>query len=208
MTIEELRRRWDEQLVRRAPCERCDSTHVWWNGLRLRKASLWIGDRTEFVSDVPVRRLKCGDCRWRWSLVPEGLSDHRHYQPCVVAHALAADALDPATTSVKVAAEHGCHVRTLWRWVVRVAALVSGAVLARRLAEESGTPMLPQPPEVRARRTARREDLAKRSVETLALLDALASHRGLTPPGLSHARHLVPADAGRATGGGGAGSGG
>ena len=171
------------------PCERCGSGRVWHNGIRLRTASLWLGDRTELVADVPVRRLKCGDCKCRWSLTPEGVSERAHYQPCVVA---------------QVASGHGCHVRTLWRWVARVAALVAAAVLARCLAEDSGVPVLPLELPLRARLTARRAELARQSAQTLALLDALTSYRGLPQPGLAHARLLVPAHAGRGPGPGGA----
>ena len=206
MTIEDLRRRWSETLILRVPCKRCGGGRVWRNGIRLRAASLWLGDRTEFVADVPVRRLKCGDCQCRWSLTPEGVSPRGCYQPCVVAQAVASDALDPQATSTQVAAGHGCHVRTLWRWVALMAALVTGAVLARRLAEDSGAPVFPSQPPLRARLTVRRAELAQQSTQTLALLDALAGYRGLPLPGLAHARLLVPAEAGRAGGPAGASS--
>ena len=204
MTIEDLRRRWSETLTLRMPCKRCGSGHVWRNGIRLRTASLWLGDRTEVVTDVPVRRLKCGDCKCRWSLTPEGVSERGHYQPCVVAQAVASDALEPQATSAQVASGHGCHVRTLWRWVARVAALVTAAALARCLAEDSGVPVLPSELPLRARLTARRTELARQSVQTLVLLDALVGYRGLPLPGLAHARLLVPAHAGRGPGPGGA----
>ncbi len=203
MTLDELRQRWTGALVLRGPCIRCGSGRVWHNGVRRRQACLQVGERVEFVADVPVRRLRCGDCKQRWSRAPEGVTERGTSQPCVMASAVSRDSLAPEVTSAQVAREHQCHPRTLWRWVARVA-LVSGAVLAQLLVAESGTPVLPRPPAVRPRDSARREELAAKAVEVLSLLDALASHRGLPPPGLCYLGDFVPGDAGRGLERGGA----
>jgi hypothetical protein len=42
---------------------------------------------------------------------------------------------------------------------------------------------------------ARLTALGARAIAVLAVLEALASWHGLTPPGLAHARRFVPADA-------------
>jgi hypothetical protein len=116
-----------------------------------------------------------------------------HYQPCVVAQAVARDALDRDAGPTTVARAHGCHRRTIGRWVARVAGLAEPALLARTLVAESATVVVPTPPVTRRRRSARLAALCLRAVAVLALLEALASLRGLAPPGLAHAPLFVPA---------------
>jgi transposase-like protein len=194
MWLDELRARWRAALAQRGDCPRCHSPRVWHNGIRWRKASLRQGDQTVFIHDVPVRRLRCGDCERRWSAAPEGVATRAHYQPCVVAPAVAAEVLDAGASQSQVARAYGCCRRTLWRWVGRVATLAEPAVLARRLAAEAQTPEMPAPPpQVKARRSPAGMALGQRAVWVLALLEALASLAGLTPPGLVHAARFVPA---------------
>ena len=108
---------------------------VWFNGVRLRKASVRHGDETVFLAGIPVRRLCCGDCVWRWSLAPEGIVSPAHYQPCVVAPAVAADVLEEGVSEGQVARACGCARRTVGRWVRRVAKLAEPGALARHLAQ-------------------------------------------------------------------------
>ncbi len=192
--LNELRERWRLALARRGPCPRCQCVRVWHNGVRLRKASLRCGEETVFVADIPVRRLRCRDCRLRWSVSPVGVVTRAHYQPCVVAPAVAADAMEPGGTESQVARAYGCARRTVGRWVKRVAQWVAPAMLARRLLQESAMPVLPAPPApVRARRTPARQARAERAVWVLGLLEALGSVQGLAPQGLMDAARFVPA---------------
>jgi hypothetical protein len=194
MLIEELRVRWEEALSYRRSCPRCESERVWHNGIRLRKASLMDGDETVFVTDIPVRRLRCGDCGRRWTHAPECVTSRGHYQPCVVAQAVAQVALDVARPASEVAREHGCHRRSRGRWLARVAGVADPAVLAAAVLRESATLVVPSPPvTVRPTRSSRLSAILSRAAWVLALLEALASLRGLSPPGLSHASVLVPA---------------
>lgn len=160
---------------------------------RRRTASVLVADQAVFVGDVPVRKLQCGDCRARWSHRPEDLSARVHYQACVVSRAVAWTVLDDAPRA-EIARDHGCHRRTLGRWVARVAAIAAPARLARILLAAAGVPVLPAPSVSRPSRSARLVELGTRAVAVLALLEALASLHGLEPPALAHAGWLVPAD--------------
>ena len=194
MWIEDLRSRWLCALSQRGRCPRCGGARVWHNGIRLRKASLWDGETTRFVSDVPCRRLRCGDCSARWTHPPERVTRREHYQPCVVADAVSGVVAEPGAVVSEIARTHGCHRRTLARWVARVATVTEPAELARALVAESDAPVVPHPPELmRPTRSERLKSLGARAVWVLALLEALASLRGLEPPALAHAATFVPA---------------
>jgi transposase-like protein len=174
-------------------CPRCGSDRVWRNGVRQRKATLLDGDRTVCVGDVPVRRLRCRCCGARWSRAPERIESRGHYQPCVVARAVARVVVEGGPSAV--AREHGCDRRTLGRWIERVAKLAEPAQLARTLVAGADQPTLPVLPTARPSRSARLTALGTRAIAVLALLEALASLHGLAPPGLAHACVCVPADA-------------
>jgi hypothetical protein len=151
------------------------------------------GDRAVYVEDVPVRRLRCGGCHARWSRAPEHVESRAHYQPAVVARAVACIVVDGGATAV--AREIGCDRGTLGRWVERVAKVVEPARLSRVLLAVADQPVLPALPAARTSRSARRTALGARAIAVLALLEALASLHGLSPPGLAHAHLLVPVDA-------------
>src|SRR5437868_5230234 len=89
MSLEALRARWEHALAHRGCCERCDGVRIWHCGTRTRKATILLEDEPVFVPDIPERRLKCRDCGLSWTFAPEGISSRAHYQPCVVAAALA-----------------------------------------------------------------------------------------------------------------------
>lgn len=194
MTLDELKERWTEELWHRGRCLQCDSERVWYNGIRLRKATLRDGEQTVFVADIPVRRLLCADCSARWSRSPTGVSWRAHYQPCVVSEAVVSDVLDEQVCDATVAQEHGCHRRTVLRWVERVARLAEPAELMRRLLLEAETPVIPAPPPpVRPRRSAALMALGQRALWVLCLLEVLTSLAGLAPPGLIHLSRFLPA---------------
>lgn len=153
------------------------------------------GDRAVYVEDVPVRRLRCGGCKARWSRAPEQVESRAHYQPAVVAHAVARVVVDGGPSAV--AETIGCDRGTLSRWVERVAKVAEPARLSRVLLEVADQPVLPALPTARTSRSARLTRLGARAIAVLALLEVLASLHGLAPPGLAHAAMLVPADAAR-----------
>jgi transposase-like protein len=194
MLLVELRVRWQQALSHRGLCAACGSGRVWHDGHRARKASLRVIEQVEFVPEIPLRRLRCRDCKAHWFHPPEGITSRAHYQPCVVAHALAAMSAEPAASTAEIAAAHGCHRRTLGRWIERVAAIAEPAVLASAVVHEADAPVLPAIPTEVARPTAPPPTLARlrRALQVLALLEALASLRGLEPPALAHAGALVP----------------
>ena len=193
MWLKDLRRRWMEALAHRGRCPRCSGDRVWRNGVRLRKATVLDGDRAVYVADVPVRRLRCGGCKARWSRALEHVESRAHYQPAVVARAIARVVIDGGPTAI--ANEIGCDRGTLGRWVERVAKVAEPARLSRVLLAAADQPVLPALPTARTSRSARLTALGARALAVLALLEALASWHGLTPPGLAHTRRFVPADA-------------
>jgi hypothetical protein len=166
-----------------------------------------VGDEAIFVEGIPVRRLRCPDCGARYAQAPEGVPSRGHHQPSVVARAVAEVGNDPHARVAVVARDHGCHRRTLGRWVVHIAALVDPGVLARMVMDAATTPVLPKLPEPRSSRSARWAALVARAAAVLALLEVLGSLRGLEPPALTHAASLVPVVAPPDGGGGGASSG-
>lgn len=166
---------------------------MWRNGIRRRKATLLDGDRAVYVCDVPVRRLRCGDCGARWSRAPEQIESRGHYQPCVVARVVARVVVDGGPTAV--ARDHGCDRGTVLRWVERVAKVAEPPRLSQVLITAADQPSLPVMPTARMSRSARLSALGARAITVLGLLEALASLHGLAPPGLAHARRFMPADA-------------
>lgn len=166
---------------------------MWRNGVRLRKATVLDGDRAVYVEDVPVRRLRCGDCHARWSRAPEHVESRAHYQPAVVARAVARVVVDGGPTAI--ACEIGCDRGTIGRWVERVAKAAEPARLAGVLLAAADQPVLPALPTARTSRSARLTARGARAIAVLALLEALASLHGLSPPGLAHAHRFVPVDA-------------
>lgn len=192
MLLDELRVRWGEALSERPPCVACGSAHVWRDGVCLRKASLWDGAQTEFAADVPQRRLRCARCRNQWVRRAEGITSRAHYQPCVVSHAIAAMHAESSTALAEIARAHRCHRRTLSRWTARVAALAEPAALTAAIVAEAEAPVVPALPIATRPARAQSRVLLLRALIVLALLEVLASLRGLEPPALAHAAALVP----------------
>lgn len=192
--LEELRRRWLEALSHRGVCPACGSGRVQHDGTRIRAASLQIEGTVTYVPEIPERRLRCAACRKRWFVAPDGVHARAHYQPCVVAHAIAALGTEPGASATAVAAAHGCDRRTLGRWVERVAELAEPADIAAAIVEDADAPVLPAVPTELARPVASPRTGARRlrALQLLVLLDALASLRALEPPALAHAAVLLP----------------
>jgi hypothetical protein len=151
------------------------------------------GERALYVADVPVRRLRCGCCRARWSRAPEQIESRAHYQPGVVARAVSRVVVDGGPSAI--AREYGCDRGTVGRWVERVAKVAEPTRLSQILIAVADQPVLPALPTARTSRSARVTALSARAIAVLALLEALASLHGLVPPGLAHVRSLMPGDA-------------
>lgn len=192
MSLEELRARWERALSHRGRCDDCKGVRIWHIGTRTRKASILLDGDTAFVPDIPERRLKCRDCRLQWTHAPEEISSRAHYQPCVVAHALAVMEHEPDMTAAEIARAHGCHRRTLGRWIERVAEIADPRELGAVVVAEADAPVLPAIP-AEIVRPGRAHARLSRALAVLALLEALASLRGLEPPALAHAVELVTA---------------
>jgi hypothetical protein len=105
---------------------------------------------------------------------------HKHYQPCVVAHAVGRYAFEQATTMQQVANEVGCARRTVARWRGWVPALGEPMVLVQKLVEATDAVVVPL---VRAA-AKRGGDVLRRAAQMLGLLEVLGSAWGLEPPGL------------------------
>lgn len=193
-----VRARWSKHYDERPSCPQgCAGATTWHDGPRERSATLRVGDAMTFVPDAAQRRKQCSVCRGSWTHRPEGISSRAHYQPCVVAHAVSELGSDAGARSLTVAEEIGCAPSTVRRWVERVAVLAEPAALASALVEEAGEPVLPAVPTELAvpQRSTRLGSLLLRALAVLALLEALASLRGLGPPALAHAATLIPANA-------------
>lgn len=152
-----------------------------WNGRPKRSATvLDENGRGLYVAEVVCRRARCACCRTSVRLQPPGVICHKHYQPCVVAHAVGRYALDEATTMQEVANEVGCDRRTVARWRDWTPALGEPAVLVQKLVEATDAVVVPL---VRAA-VKRGGDVLRRAAQMLGLLEVLGSAWGLEPPGL------------------------
>lgn len=196
-TLEQRRARWAAQLEERPTCPHGCAGRVWHDGRPTRSATLLLEDASVFVAEAAQRRKRCTGCGASWVHAPEGITTRGRYQPCVVSQALAQLGSDPTASTTAIAREIGCAPSTVRRWASRVAALAEPAALARVLVEEAGAPVLPVlPVEVAPPlRSPRLRAWVLRALTVLALLEALASLRGLAPPALTHAPMLIPADA-------------
>jgi hypothetical protein len=172
-----------EDLERPRGCIQCSSADpVWWNGWRIRSVSLYSGDQMIYLPKVRLRLVRCPRCRSSWTLWPPGLIPHRHYQPCVVSHALS-QLLGSGASEEQVAAAVGCARQTVGRWLRWIATLAEPATLARRLLQATGEPVVPSlawaQRHLEAVRDATRRALLERAAEVLTLLEALATVQGV-----------------------------
>lgn len=99
---------------------------------------------------------------------------------------------EPDMTAAEIACAHGCHPRTVGRWIERVADITDPRDLGAAIVAEADAPVLPAiAKEVARPGGAHAHKRLMRALAVLALLEALASLRGLEPPALAHARELV-----------------
>ena len=172
-----------QRLGRARGCESCGREGtLWFNGWRVRSASLLVESQVVHLPKIRLRRVRCPDCRTSFTLWPPGLIPRRHYQPCVVSWALG-QLLGAPSSEEEVAASVGCARRTVGRWLRWLASVAEPADLAQRLLLASGEPILPSLNWARGclegiRKTTRRA-LLERVAEVLSLLWALASVSGL-----------------------------
>ena len=185
-----LKESWDcfyEARRRPGACPECRASRVWWNGSPSRAASALVDGAVCHFRDVRCRRAKCRSCGNRWVVRPPGISPNRHYQLCVVAHAVSGYLFGERVTQAKVAQEHDCSERTVGRWLRWAGQVASPVALQREILEASG-PILPAIPAVanlaRKARTAVRRQIVTRAAQILSLLEALGMARCLEPPGL------------------------
>lgn len=183
---EGLQRRWTqfcETLTKPLRCIACPGSRLTWKGWRTRGVSVLVDDQIVYDPAVPVRRVRCCDCRRSWTLEPPGVIPRKHYQLDVVAHAAAAYVFDPRATLEGVAATFQCARRTVGRWITWIGALASPAALLNRLATLTQTPFVPRrspgPLDSRPRHPCR-----ERAAEALTLFEALGTALGTEPPGL------------------------
>lgn len=202
MNIERLREHWRTEVEHRGSCPRCSSHLVIFDGVRLRKATFMLDGEPHTAAEIPVRRRRCKACRWRWGQAPDHVTSRGHFQPCVVERAVVVLEERPADAVEVVARDHGCHRRTLRRWIDRIAAIAAPADLSRALVLASDTPLLPEVPTSTARYSSpvRLCEQLVRALAVLILLEVLATHVGLEPPASANVGELqrrIPAFARR-----------
>lgn len=190
--IAELRRRWNDfydTVERPLACLFCAAAHIVWNGCRVRAASVRILGQVVHLDEVRCRRVRCQSCKRSWTLRPEGLVPHKHYQAEVVAHAVGMRLYEHGASQAAVAASVGCSRRQVARWVHWVAGLAEPTELERRIAHVSGAPLLARLRTVAGLATKAlteaRRILLGRAAQVLGLLEVLGTALGLEPPGLA-----------------------
>lgn len=152
-----------------------------WNGRPKRSVTVLREDGgTLYLAEVTCRRARCACCRTSVRLQPPGVICHKHYQPCVVAHAAGRYAFEQETTMQEVADALGCSRRTVARWREWVPALGEPMVLVQKLVAATDALVVPRVCTV----AERGGDVLRRAAQMLGLLEVLGSAWGLPPPGL------------------------
>jgi len=178
-----LEPRWENwwRDVARPPCPWCGGERVWWNGRPRRSATIVDEQgRAVHVPELVCRRCRCAECRKSFRLHPPGVIPHKHYQPCVVAEAVARYVGQEGTTMDEIAEQVGCSRHTVARWLRWIPELGEPAVMLRMLLEATDTVLVP-----RVRAVAKAAgDVVYRAAQMLGLLEHLGSAWNLEPPGL------------------------
>lgn len=186
--------RWQEFFDRNEvpkSCRSCGDPHVARNGTAERSAIVREADETATIDEIPLRRVRCRECRRSWRLYPPGLLPRRRFQLCVVSEAVSTYLFDPAATRPAVAAVATCAVRTVGRWLHWLAGVAEPAHVQARLVEVLDEVVVPLFFDVVIRNEAV-GGLLRRAAANLVLIEALARALGLAPPGLaSLVVHLV-----------------
>jgi len=191
-SIENLKQRWQgfrDAAERPSRCLFCPSGRIWWNGVRIRSASVrGDGPAAVYIPDIACPQVKCARCRKCWTLRPEGLGAQRHYQLCVVADATARYLFEPEQCLDNVGQAVGCDRRTVGRWVEWLAALAEPADLLRHVLHAAGAPIVarmhPAAPVARNATSAAWQAVRHRASQVLSLLEALGAALGWEPPAL------------------------
>jgi hypothetical protein len=184
-----FRAAWEEiseRVERPAVCLFCGHRWVWWNGWRMRTATVLVARAVVFLTGVRCPRVKCASraCRRSWTLRPDGLMPQRHYQLPVVAAAMTMHLLE-GVSQEGAAEEHTCSRRTVSRWVKWLSEVTEPAVLARRLTEASDALTLPRVDDLARETWQRMRGAARRAAENLCFFEVLATATGLGSPGLA-----------------------
>lgn len=191
-TVREIEQRWRLYYENAQPprqCIYCGDSRVNFNGSRKRSASVLVLTVVVFLAELLCRRVKCGQCHKSWTLRPPELVAHKHFQLCVVAHAVSGYLFDPAGTLSGVATEHGCSRKTVKRWLGWTAAIAEPETVLRKVVEATEAPLVPPERAVtqldrKARSTTVWSVVLERAAEVLALMERLCSGWQLEPPGL------------------------
>lgn len=88
---------------------------MWWNGWRVRAATIMDDGAARYFAEVRLRRVRCGECGHDWVLRPRRVVERRHFQPCVIARAIAA--WGRGASLERAAALASCSRRSLGRWL-------------------------------------------------------------------------------------------
>ena len=188
-----------------AACVFCEGTKLWWNGTRVRSASVLCEGEVVHLSEVPCRRIKCGTkgCNKSWTQRPEGLTPQRHYQLDVVAEGSSRYLFSADGTLSGVAEQMTCSRHTVRRWIRWLSAIVTVGVLLRLLVEHTDEPAAPRVHEVaqpgRKAQSGLVQAVLSAAAGVLCVLEALATAAGLPAPGLSSVVQAVVADRYRVT---------
>lgn len=178
-----------ERPLRPRSCALCDGKRIWFDGWRTVFAVV-LADGTphRFDDGLPLQRVTCSACEHSWTLRPAFLYPHRSFEPDVDEAAALAYLTEPHATYTKVATRFTCSVRSVWRWVGWIAALVAPAVLVARAVRHGGqtasADVIPREvPEVeRKARSARRRRQLLRALQVLAAIGAFMRAQRV-PPG-------------------------
>lgn len=206
--VQDLKQRWRRFFgtsPKPAGCIFCPGSVVWWNGARMRSASVLLDGVVVYIADVLCRRVKCGnpECGRSWTLRPAGLTPQRHFQLCVVAKGTSRYLFDEKTSLSQVARECSCHRHTVGRWLGWEAGIARPADLQRHIAEASDVPVTVKIPPVaglaRKAVNAASRTMLKTAAQVLCLMEALGAAVGLEPPGLRSVVEAVLANRYRVT---------
>ncbi len=210
--VHKLKEKWQrfyETAVKPASCVFCKGERVYWNGSRMRSASVKVEaeehSEVAHLVDILCRRIKCGTagCRKNWTLRPPGLFPRRHYQLCVVASATSEYLFDAQASQRSVAAAHACSRRTIGRWLFWASRVAKPGDLQHHLLEVSDVPVIVKTRAVvdlaRKALDTVREKVLTAAAEVLSLLEALGAALGYEPPGLQSVLQVVVADRDRVT---------
>jgi len=198
-----LKQQWHEffeTCSKPSHCIFCGETRLWWNGKRIRSASVLVLGMVAHIVNIAVRRVKCARCGKSWTLRPHGLMPQRHFQLCVVAQGTSMYLFEPETNLTKVGQQLSCHRKTVRRWIQWTAGIAVPQDLYRHIMNASGEPVVVKLREVFLKATSVLTSTVLRTAShVLCLLEVLAAAIGFDPPGLRSVVEAVVANRYRVT---------